>query len=386
MHLNVALMTILAILGVQVMTEMQISREMLIAQATTAIEMETEEVVAGQRVKTTSAEILVHSFQREEREQILRELERIIKEKSEAFPPDVERAIERSMGETESKPHPVLQSPLSDIELLAEAESGVDVDLSLGGRIISPTPLEHAQEFVDARDGYIGRNGLELFLDTDNDGVSDYDEVHIYGTDAADAHTAGSALTDGERILLGFDVHATSGMRLLIESPYVAGELTLSMFQVQNIEIVKQPQRLDEITRTAINRESVVFSGLALANSFVTLYIFPGDLIIGVKADGNGTWSYELDADFQDGIYELYVAAVDGGGRILAKSLAVPFVKREGFIEFDPLVSEVVQEVSPLYQVRDNLMYIFAALLVVLTLTAFFMLSARKETIQGGTH
>ena len=60
----------------------------------------------------------------------------------------------------------------------------------------------------------------------------------------------------------------------------------------------------------------------------VTIYIFSNDpIVITVKTDENGNWSYELDKELENGQHEAYVAVADDSGKILAKSEPIAFVK-----------------------------------------------------------
>src|SRR5262249_37021654 len=79
------------------------------------------------------------------------------------------------------------------------------------------------------------RGGIDLYTDSDHDGISDYDELHIYGSDPHNAHTAGDVLTDGERVARGLNVLTKSTDRVPVESPLTAGTQTSVIFEVTAI-------------------------------------------------------------------------------------------------------------------------------------------------------
>ncbi|MBU0722624.1 hypothetical protein KKH46_00175 [Patescibacteria group bacterium] len=164
----------------------------------------------------------------------------------------------------------------------------------------------------------------DIFNDSDKDGISNYDEVNIYNTDPANVDSDGDGYVDGAEILGGFDptqpaVEATIEYEEPIETGYEE-----ETFSVQNIVVVET--KTDEMGVETIKKVSI--QGTALANSFVTLYIYSTPIIVTVKTDENGNWSYELDKELEDGKHEVYVALTDNGGKIFAKSKAFPFVKQ----------------------------------------------------------
>jgi hypothetical protein len=105
-----------------------------------------------------------------------------------------------------------------------------------------------------------------------------------------------------------------------------------------------------------------VFSGTALPNSFVTVYIFSTPIVVTVKTDGEGKWQYVHDKELPDGSHELYVAIVNNEGRIVARSPSVPFIKTAEAIEFSPLAITVAA--AP-YDPIDALLNNFVALTII---------------------
>lgn len=247
----------------------------------------------------------------------------------------------------------VLYSSIDEVEDLVYEETGVKVDLAVYSRKVVRNIKDDTQKFQQQVKSFNSRGGLDLYRDTDGDGVSDYDETYIYYSDPKDAFTSKSSLTDGERILFGFDVHSTSTERVAVESPESSGIVTKAIFEV------------DEISET--KDELLKFKGKALPNSFVTLYVFSTPIVVTVKADENGKWEYTLDAQLPDGNHSLYVATVNNAGKILAKSAKVPFTKTAEAIQFTPLAASI-SEPTPLSILQEN------ALVTALFLFAIFFL------------
>ena len=232
------------------------------------------------------------------------------------------------------------------------------------------------------------RGGLILYTDSDRDGISDYDERNVYGTDPYNAHTAGDALSDGERILRGLDVHSQSSEKVTVESPTNSGPVSETIFEVTDIhtESVVATSALQAIsgdvgTSSAISiQKRVVFGGRALPNSFVTLYIYSTPIVVTVKTDENGNWKYALDTELPDGTHNLYIAMVNNDGRIIAKSPAIPFVKRAEAVEYAPLMAPPIIEPSFIDTLRENLLVIGGVLTLLIASGAVLVLGIRKPT------
>jgi hypothetical protein len=329
----------------------------------------------------------VRAFDPIDREKRLKELKRAVSEKQNQISEDVRSSISSGDVNSNSLTHlePVLKSSLSDIELLIKSDTGVSVDLSSGARAVTAVVAENEKGLKDARDELTSQGGLDLYKDTDHDGVSDYDEKHIYQTDPLNAFTAGSLVTDGERILLGFDPHSRGNAQVPVESPQTTGEEVSGIFEIHAINI-----RLRSLSASATSpiattsgavpafREEVTISGRALPNSFVTLYVFSTPVVVTVKTDLSGAWSYTLNSELPDGEHKLYVATVDAGGKIIAKSPAVPFVKQAEAAAFTPLLITAAPDVDPLDVLQSNFVVVGGALLLVFAVMAFIMLSLKR--------
>ncbi len=128
-----------------------------------------------------------------------------------------------------------------------------------------------------------------------------------------------------------------------------------------------------------VNQEKVTFAGRALPNSFVTLYIYSTPIVVTVKTDISGAWKYTLDTELPNGSHNLYVATVDSGGKILAKSPAIPFVKTAEAAEFTPLIVTQTTGANPLDVLRNNLLIIALAGFAVFAALALAILGVRHS-------
>ena len=110
---------------------------------------------------------------------------------------------------------------------------------------------------------------------------------------------------------------------ITLEDPTIAG--------VTNKDILESHTVLVAATATSrvgkVYASKLTFSGRALPNSFVTVYVFSQPVIVTVKTDITGAWSYTLDKELPDGSHKMYSAITDGNGKILAKSEPLAFIK-----------------------------------------------------------
>ena len=187
------------------------------------------------------------------------------------------------------------------------------------------------------------RTGARAFIDTDKDGVTDYDEVNIYHTNPEDPDTDHDGFPDGEEILAHTNPNGRKAIRVgeaevtgstsivslpasegvTLEDPLIAGVTQKELLSVSNV-VVDEVGFDDNGMSTA---KKLKFTGRALPNSYVTLYIFSDPIVVTVKADASGEWTYTLDKELPNGSHQVVSAIVSGGGHILAKSAVLPFVK-----------------------------------------------------------
>ncbi len=187
----------------------------------------------------------------------------------------------------------------------------------------------------------VERIGTRAYVDTDADGVTDYDEINIYHTDAQNGDTDQDGFTDGAellartnpsggmRIATGFGtsapvIAASTDESVPFVNPMISGKTEHTLLTVKNVEVYE----VATTTEGEVTARKLKFAGTALPNTFVTLYIFSEPIVVTVKADGAGAWVYTLDKELPDGTHQVYSTLTDAGGRILAKSEPLPFVKQ----------------------------------------------------------
>ncbi|HLC95438.1 MAG TPA: Ig-like domain-containing protein, partial [Patescibacteria group bacterium] len=156
--------------------------------------------------------------------------------------------------------------------------------------------------------------------DTDKDGLSDIDEIR-YGTNPKSADSDLDGYIDGDEVENGFDpVKYSSGDlsdKIVFEDPKSAGEVKTETYVVEDVTIID----------TKTGGKGLQLTGKGLPNSFVTIYIYSDPIVLTVKTDSDGNWTYELDKALDDGEHQVYVAVTDNTGKITAKSAPLAFVK-----------------------------------------------------------
>lgn len=157
--------------------------------------------------------------------------------------------------------------------------------------------------------------------DPDIDRLSNNDEVR-YGTDPLNPDADGDGKLDGDEVASGSDPlkYSKTGKEdeIIFESPKKAGEIKADIYKVENVEL----------TDLGEGKKGLKVSGKGPANSYVTVYIYSGNpIIVTVKTDSNGDWTYTIDKELEEGNHEVYVAVTNNSGAIQAKSKPLPFIK-----------------------------------------------------------
>lgn len=253
----------------------------------------------------------------------------------------------------------------------------------------------------EERKVFTERVGARAFIDSDDDGVTDYDELNIYGTNPTNPDTDGDGFRDGAELLSrtnplgGMTVeveHSTGGATttieetpdesVVLEDPQIAGVEEKELLTVSHVAVAETGIGASGTTTATKLR----LSGRAAPNSFVTLYIYSDPIVVTVKTDSAGAWVYTLDKELPDGSHQIFSAITNAGGRILAKSEPLPFVKEAAAVSVitanAPLGSEEPGFFSgtSLYAMIAILIGILGAALSIIG----FMVRERKTEVAGG--
>jgi hypothetical protein len=155
--------------------------------------------------------------------------------------------------------------------------------------------------------------------DPDGDGVSNNDEFRL-GTDPNNNDTDQDGATDSAEIENGSDPKKSSqdqgGDSIAYENPKENGTVEKEKYEVKNVELIESD-----------GTKKLRISGKGPPNTYVTVYVYSDPIILTVKTDKDGNWSYVLDQNVGDGEHEVYVAVTDNTGKVEEKSNPLLFIK-----------------------------------------------------------
>ncbi|HLC99731.1 hypothetical protein A2841_02165 [Candidatus Kaiserbacteria bacterium RIFCSPHIGHO2_01_FULL_48_10] len=217
----------------------------------------------------------------------------------------------------------------------------------------STLPDADGDKLSDDEEKTLGTNPNNV--DSDGDGLFDYEEVKTQKTDPLKSDTDGDGYSDFMEVHSGNDPRKIPGDKTStpppapkpVEEPKTAGNLTpatLFVTKVQNSTSApvtpantnasnQNTQNINESTNNSLSAtedNKIIFEGKGPPNQVLTLFIYSADpLVVTVKTDENGDWSYELDKSLENGEHELYVTVTDDTGKIQSKSNPVSFFIQE---------------------------------------------------------
>ena len=184
------------------------------------------------------------------------------------------------------------------------------------------------------------RVGEAVLVDTDNDGITDFDERTLYNTDPEAADSDSDGFIDGVEILRGFNPNDAAPEAVIdYESPKEHGFTRPDILAVESIDTVTTTNQA-----TGEPEIAAVISGRALPNSFVTLFIYSTPTIVTVRTEADGSWSYTFDKELENGEHEVYVGITDNAGRIVTKSEPLRFARTA--TAFTPLATAATEPLT----------------------------------------
>lgn len=209
--------------------------------------------------------------------------------------------------------------------------------------------------------------------DSDGDGLPDHEEDRL-GTDPFSADSDGDGFLDGDEVKGGFDPLKYSAGdksdKIFYQEPKVAGAEN-DLYEITTVEYAKKNiQKKDSMSAA---QSPIVLAGKALPSSFVTLFIYSSDpIVVTVKTNDDGSWSYVLDKELSDGSHEVYAAVADNMGKITAKSKAFTFVKTAQAIEKIGTKENFQTEKRGIIEEKQKEMIVFVVLISITALLLAF--------------
>ena len=195
------------------------------------------------------------------------------------------------------------------------------------------------------------QNAALLYKDTNKDGISDYDSVHVYNLDPVKpspvSNYDGKVITAADKVVLGFDPTKKDLVKVEVQQPASSTAPVVSTYKVDQVALTVD--------------KKVVIKGKALPNSFITIFVYSTPIMVTVKADSQGEWQYTLDKELENGQHTVYTATVNNSGNIVAKSSGYLFTKTAEAMTLNNAPSVQATDVSKPGLLEGNNLYIFIA-------------------------
>lgn len=265
----------------------------------------------------------------------------------------------------------------TDVRYLGTADIGKGTFSAAGGNktitILNPPIRKNSESSIPK---FVPLPPVDGVADQDGDGVPDAEELRR-GTDPTNPDTDGDGYSDGDEIRSGYnplkfsagdkgdkvtfqsplEVIETAKEQALKEGkPYIAPKVQNDAYAVEKVERVKRDD----------GKDALRFSGKALPNQLVTVYIFSDPIVVVVQADKDGNWSYDLEKDLNDGDHEAYVTVTDNTGKITAQGSALPFVKTAQAVTIRTAEAAAVPATASPIE-RSTVSFIIIAILLILS-------------------
>ena len=220
---------------------------------------------------------------------------------------------------------------------------------------------EEKKKIIESRQGDL------VFKDTDSDGISDYDEIYIYKTNPNNSHTKGEGKTDGEKISEGINPLSDTEEKINFQDPREDKESFVSdAYIVDSVELIKN------------EKETLVFKGVALPNTYITLYIYSTPIIVTIKTNAEGQWNYGLEKEMENGEHQIFVASVDTSGKIVARSNPILFTKTAEAATIG-IVGNIENSTSKQNFLKDNFILIIITVLIIVVIVGMILVGNHKN-------
>ncbi len=211
-----------------------------------------------------------------------------------------------------------LITTILDTELVDSAESVLFVESELR------VALTQLKERITTIENYKKeRTAAASSVDTDEDGIADYDEYLLYDTDPKEADTDRDGVIDGVEVALQYDPADASPQAVIrLSDPTATSYVDDAVLSVTSVT----PVLVYEANATEPFVQSEI-SGFGLPNSFISLFIYGEPSVVVVKTDTTGRFSHTFTKLLPDGQHEIYATLIDNTGSIVLRSSAFRFAK-----------------------------------------------------------
>src|SRR3989344_2699235 len=156
--------------------------------------------------------------------------------------------------------------------------------------------------------------------DSDQDGVSDFDEVANFGTNSLLADTDSDGVVDSIELIRGGDP--------LVPDQVVTPGLNKNIEELTYDAVVEINSVSAQVMTTKDGDPEEYFvavEGRSIPNSYVYLLSYSTDVVEVVKTGATGLFSYTIERDFEIGDHEITAVLTDVAGEIVASSKPYPF-------------------------------------------------------------
>lgn len=158
-----------------------------------------------------------------------------------------------------------------------------------------------------------------------------------------------------------------------------------SNFNPQSI-MVDRKSSIDKIANTSNknNQVGLTFTGKSLPNTIITLLIYSNPIIVTVKTDENGTWTYTLEKPLDPGKHAVYSVATKPSGEKVRSEVA-EFIIATGFAASsnnESLILESAKETQAINQfIYATVFIIGMAIVALIILFSLKMYRRQSETV-----
>jgi predicted nucleic acid-binding Zn-ribbon protein len=210
--------------------------------------------------------------------------------------------------------------------------------------------------------------------DSDNDGLSDLEEIRL-GTDPFNPDSDGDSYLDGVEREAGFDpLNPSPADKIVYETPDKTKAPISEIYKVERVEMVDLPT----------GEKGLKIEGKGLPKTFVTIYIYSLPLILVTKTDEAGRFVYVLDKPIGEGYHRIYVAVTNNRGNIVERSEVFHFLKTPTAVAalLPPVLEEEV--ISPAQALQRTFTLLVVSIIILalaIALVIIGILTGKKKKI-----